>query len=191
MSTYNSLNTLIEHCLNGDRKAQFALYNQYSSLLFAICKRYTPNPDDAAEVLQLGFIKIFTKMSDFKKENSFEGWMRTIMVHTALDFIRKRQKTSDLFVKDPEIEISDYLVNDAISRLSTDELLIVVSRLPEGYRLVFNLIEIEGYSHKEVSEILQISIGSSKSQLSRAKAHLRNLIARSTNEFANYQSQQA
>ena len=156
--------------------AQNILYNKYSPKLFGTCLRYAKNYADAEDILQEGFIKVFKYLKDFRNEGYLEGWMRKIMVTTAINFYkRKSLLNKDI---DPEhVKVPSTATPDAISRLSNEELLSIIQELPEGYRMVFNLNSIEGYSHKEISEIMNISINTSKSQLSRARISLQNKLS--------------
>ncbi len=168
---------LLSDCMSGVKKAQYVFYKKYSPKMFGICLRYAKNQTDAEDILQEGFIKVFRYLKDYRGDGSFEGWMRRIMVTTSLNFYKKKS----LFNKevDPEmIKLSGLTNADAVSRLSHEELLALIRELPQGYRTVFNLNTIEGYSHKEIGEMLHISINTSKSQLSRAKNSLRNKVAK-------------
>lgn len=162
---------IIDGCLRGERKMQKLLYEKYSSTMFAICLRYTKNRDEAADVLQDGFIKVFTKMDQFSREHSFEGWMKRIFVNTALTHYKlnlKHNRNEDI----DEIYESDITDRDTGStdcEYSREELLGVVQDLSEGYRVVFNLFAIEGYKHKEIAEMLGIDENTSKSQFHRAR----------------------
>jgi len=166
---------LLEKCLQNDRKAQNMLYKKYSARLFGTCLRYAKNYTDAEDILQEGFIKIFKYLKDFRNEGHLEGWMRKVIVTTAINFYkRKNLLNKDV---DPEyVNTPSVATPDAISLISNEELLAVVQELPEGYRMVFNLNSIEGYSHKEISEIMNISVNTSKSQLSRARSALQNKL---------------
>ncbi|MEE4258361.1 MAG: RNA polymerase sigma factor [Bacteroidales bacterium] len=159
---------LLEKCLQNDRKAQNMLYKKYSARLFGTCLRYAKNYTDAEDILQESFIKIFKYLKDFRNEGHLEGWMRKVIVTTAINFYkRKNLLNKDV---DPEyVNTPSVATPDAISLISNEELLAIVQELPEGYRMVFNLNSIEGYSHKEISEIMNISVNTSKSQLSRAR----------------------
>ena len=166
---------LLEKCLQNDRKAQNMLYKKYSARLFGTCLRYAKNYTDAEDILQESFIKIFKYLKDFRNEGHLEGWMRKVIVTTAINFYkRKNLLNKDV---DPEyVNTPSVATPDAISLISNEELLAVVQELPEGYRMVFNLNSIEGYSHKEISEIMNISVNTSKSQLSRARSALQNKL---------------
>ncbi len=175
----NNINTtldeLLSECLQNNRKAQFYLYEKYSKKIFGVCLRYAKNTTDAEDILQEGFIKVFKYLKDYSGKGSFEGWIRRIMVTTALNFYKKK----NLLNKDvdPEtIRISLHADNEILSTMTHDELLVLIRQLPYGYQTVFNLNTIEGYSHKEISKIMNISVNTSKSQLSRAKHSLRNKL---------------
>jgi len=166
---------LLTKCLENDRKAQNELYMKYAPKLFGTCLRYSKNNTDAEDILQEGFIKIFKYLKDFRNEGHFEGWMRKIMVTTALNFYKRKsllnKEVDPDFVNAPSISVPD-----VISLLSSEELLSMIQELPDGYRMVFNLNTIEGYSHKEIGEIMNISVNTSKSQLSRARNSLQKKI---------------
>lgn len=161
-------------CRKGDRKAQRSLYEKYAPLFMAVCKRYVKDDAGAEDVLVSGFTKIFTKIDQFKGEGSFEGWMRRIMVNESLSYIRKHkslfmQVELDTVERSPNFES---LAND----LEVEDLMKMIQRLPVGYRTVFNMYAIEGFSHREIAEKLEISENTSKSQLSRARKHLQQLL---------------
>lgn len=166
---------LVEKCLKGDGRAQKKLFDLFAPKLFGVCLRYMKDHALAQDTLQDGFVKIFTKMADYNGKGSFEGWMRRIMVNTCLDQLRKDQK---LRMNTPIDDVS-YLVKDdhwIEERLTAQDLLKLVEGLPDGYRVVFNMFAIEGYSHKEIADQLNISENTSKSQFSRAKSHLRKKL---------------
>jgi len=165
----------IQRCLENDPKAQELLYKHFAPKMFGICLRYAKCQAEAEDILQEGFIKIFTRLKDYRNEGSFEGWVRRTFINTAINFYRKNLKSKN------EIDITDIeIVNDshvsAIDKLSTQELLEVIRELPDGYRIVFNLNVMEGYTHKEIGEMLKISENTSKSQLSRAKQVLQKRL---------------
>jgi len=166
---------LLAKCLEKNRKAQNELYMKYAPKLFGTCLRYSKNNTDAEDILQEGFIKIFKYLKDFRNEGHFEGWMRKIMVTTALNFYKRKsllnKEVDPDFVNAPSMSVPD-----VISLLSREELLSMIQELPDGYRMVFNLNTIEGYSHKEIGEIMNISVNTSKSQLSRARNSLQKKI---------------
>lgn len=173
---------LISGCIKGKRSAQKALYDLYASRMFGICLRYARNRDDAEDMLQEGFIKIYSSMSSFRGQGSFEGWMKRIMVNNALNMLRKNAKAF-LF---SELNESTYVVPDETENendlmklygeIPPQILMKQIAALPDGYKVVFNLYAIEDYSHKEIGEMLNISENTSKSQLSRARKYLRKRL---------------
>ena len=164
---------IIERCKNNDRKAQQALYDKYAALFFGICLRYISDRAEAEDVLVESFYKIFSKVSQYKGEGSFEGWMRRVVVNESLMSIRKR-KNLNLHV---DIEKAYTIKSDAtaLTDIGYQEILDLIAELPTGYRTIFNLYVIEGYKHREIAEQLDISINTSKSQLILAKKRLREL----------------
>lgn len=161
---------LVEGCKQENPRIQRALYQKYYRLMFSICLRYSENREDAQDILQDGFVKVFKKINTFKHKGSFEGWVRRIMVHTAIEHYRKKSK---YFMVDINEAYDQSFDADALVNLSTAEIIKLVQELPAGYRTVFNLFVIEGYSHQEIADMLNISEGTSKSQLSRAKKMLK------------------
>ncbi|MFH2143159.1 MAG: sigma-70 family RNA polymerase sigma factor, partial [Bacteroidota bacterium] len=159
---------IIEGCRKNDRKAQKMLYDRYASVMLGICMRYTKSRSEAEDVLQDGFVKIFLRMKQYKAEGSFEGWMKRAMVNTAISNYRKnlkhyyQQNIGDYTEANIDSSIHD-------SDFTCEEMLEIIRELPDGYRVVFNLFAVEGYKHKEISDILGIDISTSKSQFSRAK----------------------
>ena len=179
-----TIDSLLEGCRRGDRKAQESLYKILASRMMGICMRYAKDTFEAEDVLQMGFVKVFQKISDFRGEGSFEGWIRRIMVNTAIESYRKNLRNLNLVDID---EVYDQPQNTFdMSGLELKDLLKLVQQLPNGYRLVFNLYVIEGYSHKEIANQLGITEGASKSQLSRARAILKEKIIKM--EGLNYAS---
>jgi RNA polymerase sigma factor (sigma-70 family) len=169
-----TIDDLIKRCRAGQRKAQEELYKQFSGKMMAVCMRYATDRMEAEDMLQNGFIKVFQKMDDYRGEGSFEGWIRRIMVHASIEYYRKHHKTMQLVDLDEGKEPS---VNAcAASSLEAKDLLVMIKGLSPGYRMVFNLYAIDGYSHKEIAAIVGISEGASKSQLSRARAVLKEQI---------------
>ncbi len=163
---------LLKGCINGDAECQRTLYRQYASKMMGICIRYAANSEEAKDFLQEGFIQIFTKIESFKGLGSFEGWMRRVVVNICLAQLRKQNQFFQV-VDDNQIE-SGYDSTD--NYINTEDLLQFIQQLPAGFRQVFNLFAIEGYSHKEIAEMLEISEGTSKSQFSRAKKALQKLL---------------
>src|ERR1700761_6281250 len=174
-----TIEELIVRCKAGERKAQENLYKQFASKMLGVCMRYATDRMEAEDMLQNGFIRVFNKLADYRGEGSFEGWVRRIMVHCSIEYYRKHHKM--LQVVDVEGEGIEESVNPlAISNLDAKDLLALIQALSPGYRMVFNLYAIEGYSHRQIGEIMGISEGASKSQLSRARTILKEQIAQSS-----------
>ncbi|HXB39671.1 MAG TPA: RNA polymerase sigma factor [Bacteroidia bacterium] len=166
---------LIENCIKGDRNAQALLFKTFSGKMFPICLSYSKNADAAKDILQDGFIKIFDNLKFYSRDFPLERWIRKIIVNTAIDAYRKSVKM--VWVKYEYIEdIIPSEVEDVYSKINEKQLLETIKGLPEGYKMVFNLYVVEGYSHKEISEMLDISEGTSKSQFFHAKKMLRERI---------------
>lgn len=170
------ISKIIKGCINGNRRDQELLYRRYSSRLFAACLQYSGNDEEARDILQEGFIKVFENLNNFKFEGSFEGWMRRIMVNTALEKFRSRHnlyRVDDIdSIQEPEYEPD----NQDYAGLGAADLLGIIRELPPKYRMVFNLYAIEGYSHKEIGELVNISEGTSKSNLARARVILQRKV---------------
>jgi len=174
-TTNQNLNNLLNECLKNNSKAQYSLYNHYSKKIFGVCLRYAKNSTDAEDILQEGFIKVFRYLKDYSGKGSFEGWLRRIMITTALNYYKKKNLLNKEV--DPETtRVSLHSDDEVLSTMTHEELLDLIRELPFGYQTVFNLNTIEGYSHKEISEMMNISVNTSKSQLSRAKHSLRKRL---------------
>jgi RNA polymerase sigma-70 factor (ECF subfamily) len=166
---------LVKRCKAGERKAQEMLYKRFASKMLGVCCRYANDKMEAEDMLQNGFIRVFQKIGDFRGEGSFEGWVRRIMVHASIEYYRRNNKMMQLVdLDEAESEMSGNPL--ATARLEAKDLLLLVQRLSPGYRIVFNLYAIEGYSHKEIAAIVGITEGASKSQLSRARGILREQV---------------
>ena len=168
--------SLIEGCMKGKSLAQEKLFKKYYGLMLAVCLRYANDKSDAHDILQEGFIKIFSKINLFKFQGSFKGWMKRIMVNTAID--RYRKKTNEPYPVEINENLSLVESEDVISKLNSDDLLMLITKLPVGYRTVFNMYVIEGYSHKDIAKELNISENTSKSQLSRARSSLKAKLSK-------------
>lgn len=166
---------IITGCIQKDPKAQKYLYDKFSGKMMGVCLRYADSEQEAEDVLQNGFIAVFGNLETFKNTGSFEGWIRKIIVNTALTNIRKNKK----FKKNIALDNVEYMLS-APSQIGPDfaakDLLKIIQQLPKGSRTVFNLYAIEGYSHSEIAKMLNISEGTSKSQYSRARAYLQKVI---------------
>ena len=166
---------LIQDCIKGDRSAQGRLYQLYATKMLRVCLRYAKNKEEAEDILQEGFIKVFTGLRQFNFEGSFEGWIRKIMVNCALQKYRGNTKLHAVVTIDEnQHEIGE--PENVIALLGTKELLLMVQQLSPGYRLVFNLYVFEGMKHREIAEQLGISEGTSKSNLSDARATLQKMV---------------
>ena len=164
-----SLNELVKQCAKNDRKAQEEIYQLFSGKLFSICLKYSKNKQEAQDNFQDGFITIFNKIGQFKFKGSFEGWLKRVMVNTIL--LKYRQKNVLNLITE---EIPDEVIVDIDDdEVSLDFLLNLIQELPDRYRMVFNLYVLDGFSHKEISKMLQIAEGTSKSNLARARAILK------------------
>lgn len=166
---------LIKACVSKNPRAQRILYDRYSAKLMTVCRRYCSSTEEAEDAFQEGFVKIFNKISEYKYEGSFDGWLRKVMVNTVIDMMRRNKKhayhedVTDL----PNIVANAHSPLDA---MSANELMELLKTLPDGYRTVFNLFAIEGYSHKEIAEMLGIGESTSKSQFLRARAYIQKKL---------------
>ena len=178
---------MAQGCREQNPKVQKQLYERYSGKMMGLCVRYTGHAEDAQDVLAVGFVKVFEKIGQYSGEGSLEGWIRKLMVNEALMYIRKKKKDKVVPVEENQTVYALSTTHAADSDLLHEELLMeYVQRLPDGYRLVFNLYAIEGYNHNEIAEKLDISAGTSKSQLSRARGMLQKWITEETNYAAAY-----
>ncbi len=171
---YSDVN-LINAVLNQDETAQSELYKQFAPKMFGICLRFARNRMEADDMLQEGFIKVFLNLNTFRREGSLEGWIRRTMVNTAINLYKKNIRyTSNIVLE--KTDASQNNADDLLQKLKTEDLLKMIMDLPTGYRMVFNLYVLEGYTHNEISKMLGISENTSKSQLSRARSILKNKI---------------
>ncbi|GAB2783197.1 RNA polymerase sigma factor [Rhabdobacter roseus] len=177
---FNQEAQLIKALQKADPRAQRQVYEKYSSRMLGLCIRYVGDKMTAEDILVEGFMKIFDKIDQFKSEGSFEGWIRRVMVNEALGYLRQRKRLLDDVELDEAQSIADYSYAD--QNLNAEELLQIIDRLPVGYRTVFNLYAIEGYSHAEIASALGITESTSKSQLHRARTMLQQLVAAWDNE---------
>jgi RNA polymerase sigma-70 factor (ECF subfamily) len=158
---------IVQKCLEGDLKAQHAFYSFFSSSMYSVCLRYSNTREDAKDILQDGFIKVFVKLKQFTGKGSLEGWMKRVFINTALEHYRVNkvyQQQSDVM---EAMQVSTDA--NAIGQLTEQEILQVMQQMAPGFRTILNMYAIEGYTHSEISDILGISEGTSKSQLSRAR----------------------
>lgn len=165
---------LLEGCRRGDRKMQQELYSRFASKMYGVCLRYASNVEEAEDILQEGFIKVFNKISSYRGEGSFEGWVRRIFVNTAIEHFRKKIYLQPITETEENTVEGKYL--SVLDNLAEKDIVQLIQQLSPGYRTVFNMYVVEGYTHKQIAEMLGISEGTSKSQLSRAKLILQELI---------------
>ncbi len=179
---------IIEGCIAGDRKAQKLLYDRYSPTMLGICLRYSKSLDEAEDIMQDAFIKVFKYIESFRKQGSFEGWIKRIMVNTALNYYHKNQKNLHKNIED----INENKILDTDDSPPTKlpftqmEMLDAIRSLPEGYGVIFNLYVFEKYKHREIAEMLDISVNTSKSQLSKARNYLQKVLAKMAEKKNNY-----
>ena len=166
--------SLIKACSNGDSKAFRKIYEIHSGTMYSICLRYMNNEDEAKDALQEGFIKVFKNISKFKFTGSFEGWMKRIFVNSSIELIRKRKMHLDV----SELNSNELPLTAKIETGSMDaeKMMTLVQQLPEGYRTVFNMFIVDGNSHKEISDYLEISESTSKTQLFKARKQLQEWL---------------
>ena len=167
---------LIQECKKNKRKARNKLYKLYASKLLGICLRYTSNKSEAEDVLHDSFIKIFTKIDQYSGKGSFEGWMKRIVSNTAIQYLRDNAKSRLIFYQNNIEEIHLPEEEGEIPTVDAKELMRIIQLLPDGYRIIFNMYVLEEMSHREIAKTLDISEGTSKSQLYRAKRYLRTEI---------------
>ncbi|TVZ54987.1 RNA polymerase sigma-70 factor (ECF subfamily) [Lutibacter sp. Hel_I_33_5] len=165
---HNQQATLIKKASQQNREAQQQLFEQYSPKMLGVCRQYVKDMHHAEDLMLQGFLKVFTNVQKFKSEGSFEGWIRRIMVNTCLSYLRKKNPV--------QLSDEDYVFNDSatesLENTSVEDIQKLIDKLPEGYKLVFNLYAIEGFKHAEIAEKLQISESTSKSQLFKARKWL-------------------
>jgi len=166
---------LARRCADGDLVSQRRLYEQFSKKMMGVCLRYADSYEDAQDILQEGLIKVFNKIHSYQGSGSLEGWIRRIVVNTALSVYRKSNPLR-LSKGSEELEFMADSSGDIVGAISANDLLQVIGNLPSGYRIVFNLYAIEGYSHKEIAKQLDITESTSKSQYSRARSLLQKMI---------------
>jgi len=179
VSLHKNYSALIKKVAKGNRKAQHELFELFAPRMLSVCRQYLKNEDLAEEVMLNGFFKVFTKIESYSEQGSFEGWIRRIMVNESLTELRRQKK---LFFKDESV-IENSLEHSAEidSGLEVEEIQKLIDALPDGYKTVFVLYVVDGYKHSEISELLQISEGTSKSQLSKARSMLQAMITKQNN----------
>ena len=168
---------LIELAIANNRSAQQKIYSQFSPKMLSVCRQYIRDVHQAEDIMITAFMKVFTNLNKFQFNGSFEGWIRRIMVNESISFLRVQKKVK--FIDDETFFEERF--NNIESQFSVDDIQFLIDNLPDGYRMVFNLYAIEGYKHQEIAEMLGISEGTSKSQLSHARKTLQNQINKSKN----------
>lgn len=179
---------LIESCNRGNRKSQELLYKMFYGKMLAVCMRYSRNREEAQDILHDGLIKVFSKLSSFENKGSFEGWVRRIIVNVAIDFVRSRK---DFYIKQEQEFLLDDIVDDtnnnaeieSLRKMRAETIIELMQKLSPAYRTVFNLFAVENMQHKEIAETLNISIGTSKSNLAKAKVKLKELVEQYRGKF--------
>ncbi|PKR81012.1 hypothetical protein CW751_07550 [Brumimicrobium salinarum] len=177
----DQLKKLIKRCIKHERAAQKQLFELFYGKMLGVCLRYTKDRDRAQEVVQTSFIKIFDKLEEFDFKGSFEGWVRRIMVNASIDAIRKRNRqpfsTDEEYMFNDSYSVQEHNLDDDITKIKAEYAIEAIQELSPAYQTVFNLYVIENYSHKEIASILDISEGTSKSNLAKAKQNLRKILS--------------
>jgi len=169
-----SMHLLVQGCLRNDRESQRLLYQHYYGYAMSVCLRYCKTKEEAKEVLNDGFLKVFQKMRQYRMETSFEGWLRRIMINASIDHYRKELKHYNHYSN--ENTKNDNGQTSALDEMAYTELVNMVQHLTPAYRAVFNLFVIDGYTHEEIGQLLGITEGTSKSNLSKARENLRRML---------------
>ena len=173
-----SLSHMIVGSIQGNSKMQKLLYHQYAAKMYGVCLRYAKNEADAEDILQEGFIKAFRNLDKYRGEGYFEGWLRKIIVRTAISHFRNGVRKIDVYQNIDDVTIEDKAPS-ILDRMAEKDIVGIVTKLPPGYRKVFMLYVIEGYNHKEIAGMLGCSEGNSKSQLNRSRTQLRKMLRKS------------
>jgi RNA polymerase sigma-70 factor (ECF subfamily) len=171
----NNIESIIKACLERNQNAQSLLYKQFFGYSKSICLRYSSNQEEAKEILNEGFLKVFNNLDKYLPELSFKAWLRTIMVNTAINYYRDNKKYNQEIGLD-NIEDDPIYDEDIINQISADEILVLVQKLPPSYRTVFVMHVVDGYNHREIGEILEINEGTSRSNFMKARVKLQSLV---------------
>lgn len=190
----NQLKLIVAGCINNDRNSQRRLYEMFYGKMMGVCLRYANDSNEAKDILQDGFIKVFRNLDRYNFSGSFEGWVRRIMVNTAIDYFRKKRSAHVLLLPDEqaiegfeENSEEEFEINPTDEpEFTMDDVIKAMQQLSPAYRAVFNLFVMENRSHQEIAEMLDISIGTSKSNFSKAKANIRKILLKQTKK-SNYQ----
>ncbi len=186
LSDKKVIKRLVDSCQKGDRRSQEELFKAFYGKMLTVCARYANDMDEAQDILQDGFIKVFSSLGSFNNKGSLEGWIRRIVVNNAIDYVRKKRDFLVKFSDDSKIEdvhsYDDYDVEgEKLTKLKAEKVIDLIQDLSPAYRTVFNMYIIENYTHKEIAEKLNISIGTSKSNLAKAKGKLKELFENKVN----------
>lgn len=177
---------IIQGCVNSDSKSQQIIYQKFYGKMLGVCMRYSKDRESAKDILQDGFVKVFINIKQYGGNGSFEGWIRKVIINTALDSIRKNkhliQYADSGYVEENAEEIKEEETTE-YANISTEQIMEAVQQLPNAYRTVFNMYVVDGFTHKEIGEQLGINEGTSKSNLSKAKVHLKKTLAAKLNEY--------
>ena len=181
-STLTGDEDIIQGCIDGDRRAQQELFRKHAQRMFGVCLRYCSSREDAEDLLHDGFVKLFSVIGSFKKESSLETWMTRVFVNEAISRIRRKKRRGEWLSLEDNTDVAEEESNpETDPDFTVDEVLAAIQLLPDKYRIILNLYAIEKRSHREISELTGMSEGASKSQLSRARVLLRNLMNNSKN----------
>ena len=178
----DAVSKIVDACVRGDRVSQEVLYKSFYGKMITVCMRYARNKEEAYDILQEGFIKVFKKIKNYEKKGSLEGWIRRIMANTAIDHIRKKKdfylSSDELYEMDNLADESDlYAEMEEFVKLKAEVIINLIQKLSPAYRTVFNMYIIENMTHQEIAEYLKISIGTSKSNLAKAKIKLKEMVS--------------
>lgn len=177
----DAVSKVVDACVRGDRMSQELLYKSFYGKMITVCMRYSKNKDEAHDILQEGFVKVFDKLKNFEKKGSLEGWIRRIMANTAIDHIRKRK---DFYLSSDEMFELDNIVDESndetelgeLIKMKADIIISFIQKLSPAYRTVFNMYVIDNMTHQEIAEYLNISVGTSKSNFAKAKIKLKEMV---------------
>ncbi|NCO55391.1 MAG: RNA polymerase subunit sigma-70 [Bacteroidetes bacterium CG02_land_8_20_14_3_00_31_25] len=181
LTNKDDVKDLVESCIKGNRKSQELLYKTFYGKMLVVCMRYSRNREEAQDVLHDGLIKVFSKLKSFENKGSFEGWVRRIIVNVAIDRVRSRK---DFYINEEQEFLLDNIVDESddvaelekIKKMNAETIIELMQKLSPSYRAVLNLFAVENMQHKEIAETLNISIGTSKSNLAKAKVKLKELL---------------
>ncbi len=176
---------IINGCKKQVPRYQRALYDKFASKMLGVCLRYSHDQEEAEDMLQEGFVKVFSHINDYRGDGSFEGWIRRVMINSAINYFVKNKRH---YFQDDVDDLGEVIEDNRVhyDQLHVKDLLRVIQALPDGYRTVFNLYEIEGYQHKEIAEMLGISVSTSKTQLLHSKRLLQKRLADYSREIKGY-----